>query len=59
MVLSADDMGIRKGLDPIFCSDCGDRIGWADHDGFYDVPDGNHLFCEDCAKKPKTEEEDE
>ena len=56
MVLSADDMGIRKGLDPIFCSDCGNRIGWADHDGFYDVPDGNHLFCEDCAKKPKEDD---
>ena len=52
MVLSADDMGIRKGLDPIFCSDCGNRVGWADDSGQC----LGYLFCEDCAKKPKEED---
>lgn len=44
---------IREGIDPICCSVCEKQIGWADHAGFFDVPDGNHLFCQNCAKKPK------
>ena len=51
MVLSADDMGIRKGLDPIFCSDCGNRIGWVDEDF-----SSCGTYCEDCAKKPKEDD---
>lgn len=54
MVLSADDLGIRKGLDPIFCSDCGCRIGWAEDS---DQCNLGYMFCEDCSKKPKKEED--
>ena len=47
MVLSADSLGIRKGLAPIFCSHCGERIGWV----IEETEEGTHqLFCEDCAK---------
>ena len=47
MVLSADDMGIREDLDPIYCSVCGNRIGWEEDTGC----DMKILFCETCAKK--------
>lgn len=47
MVLSADDLGIRKGLNPIFCQNCGNRIGWVNEETEEST---NELFCEDCAK---------
>lgn len=56
MVLSARDLGIREGLDPVFCYQCGNRIGWIENE-FDD--DASSLVCEDCAKLPKDEEEDE
>ncbi len=46
MVLSADDMGIHKLLIPIFCTQCGCRIGWA-----IDEPEGTcYMHCETCSK---------
>ena len=48
MVLSARDMGIREGLNPVFCGICGNRICWASEDS--DTEDT--LFeCEDCARR--------
>lgn len=52
MVLSARDLGIREGLDPFFCSDCGNRIGWCQDASTIDP----YVFCEDCAKKEKEED---
>lgn len=51
MTLSASDMGIRDGLDPFFCSDCGERLGWIESGEVVGV-----IYCEDCAKKQKTYE---
>ena len=56
MVLSTKDLGIREGLNPVFCSDCGYRIGWGDEDEFGDIR--TPLFCEACARKPKESEDD-
>ena len=53
MVLSAEALGIRKGLIPAFCCGCGYRIGWTD-EGIEDTPCST--FCEDCAKLPKEED---
>lgn len=55
MVLSASDLGIREGLEPFFCYQCGNRIGWTEETNedilkYYPV-------CEDCAKLPKEEDE--
>lgn len=52
MVLSAKDMGIREGLDPLFCSICGDRIGWV-YDDFNS--DEALIECEHCARREKVE----
>ena len=54
MVLSASDLGIRDGLNPVFCSICGNRIGWANDDSDLD---NILLECDDCAKKPKEEDD--
>lgn len=48
MVLSANDMGIRKGLNPAFCSICGNRICWVSEDSDIDTV---LLECEDCARR--------
>ena len=48
-MVSADDLGIRKGLIPIFCANCGCRIGWAEELG----EDLLVKFCEECAKLPE------
>jgi len=45
-MISADDMKIKKGLVPIFCSKCGCRIGWAEELG----TDYLIKYCEDCAR---------
>jgi len=42
MVLTADDLGIRKGLIPCFCKKCGNRVGWNEEEVY--------LFCEECSK---------
>lgn len=45
MVLSADDLGIKKNLIPLFCSCCGNRIGWQDETNW----DLALVYCEDCS----------
>lgn len=49
MPLTASDMGIKEGLIPFFCLECGERLGW------FDEADGNDpsgfVLCEDCSKK--------
>jgi hypothetical protein len=45
----------RSELSPIFCEECGNRIGWAEDAQSCEL---GYMFCEDCAKKPKTEDED-
>ena len=46
-----DTMNVRKELVPIFCANCGERIGWeVEAYENYAV-----FFCEDCAKLPRSE----
>jgi len=45
---TAKDLGIREGLIPAFCCECGCRIGWTD-EGIENAP--TSTFCEDCAKE--------
>jgi len=50
MVLSANVLGVRRGLIPLFCCNCGNRIGWCDDS----IGDNNALnYCDDCAKLDK------
>ena len=53
MVLSAKALGIRGGLDPVFCSVCGCRVCWTSDDCETEIA---LLECEDCAKQPKQED---
>ena len=48
MVLSANDLGIKEGLNPFFCCECGNRIGWYNEDSG-DLP--SEMYCEDCSKE--------
>lgn len=50
MVLSALDMNIREGLNPVFCGICGNRVCWESDDS--DSTE-NLLECEDCARREK------
>lgn len=50
MVLSADSLGIRKGLNPLFCGICGCRVAWASDDC---DTDNLLIECEDCAKEDR------
>lgn len=34
-------------LDPVFCKECGDRVGWMDNSI---ANDEGALVCDDCAK---------
>lgn len=43
---TAEDMGIRPGLVPIFCAHCGERIGWGTEEPVYAM-----IYCEECAKE--------
>ena len=52
MVLSSKDLGIREGLNPVFCSICGCRVCWASDDC---DTDNLCLECEDCAKQEREE----
>lgn len=54
MVLSARDLGIREGLNPCFCSVCGNRVCWASDDS---DTDSIMLECEDCAKQERREDD--
>lgn len=50
-----DTAYLRAGIDPMFCSSCGERVGWYDT-GHGDEPVG---YCDHCAGDLKDEPEDE
>ena len=43
---------VPLGLYPMFCRECGSRLGWATHD----IPCYGYIVCEDCIHILKTKE---
>ena len=60
--IRADDTGrvwdtesLRDGIEPMYCSTCGNRVGWFDS-GHGDEPVG---YCDHCAGDLKNEGDEE
>ena len=53
---SLDTANLRPDIEPCFCSQCGERLGWFDT-GYSGDP--GILFCDECAEEPDVDCSDE